>query len=69
MTDLDERHRHAQQNLFIALNELEYGSNKMDVVEAIDELVLAAISVAFAKHPATKDAFKETPSSAGDANG
>lgn len=60
----NKRYMQAKQLLFVAINDLDKGSSPMEAVDAIEELVLAAISDAFAKHPVTRNAF-----SAGDNRG
>jgi hypothetical protein len=58
MTTHHDRLRTARQVLVMELYERRQGSdNDVPLADAIEELVFAAISVAFATHPTTKDAF------------
>lgn len=50
------RLRKARQELFMALDQIQYGASQWDVVMAIEEYSMALISEAFAKHPVTKSA-------------
>ena len=60
MTTPQTRLRQARQLLIIELIERRRGSdNDVQLADAIEELMFAAISVAFATHPTTKDAFND----------
>lgn len=49
-------YRVAKHDLFVAINEQQYGASPMTLVDAIEKFTMALMTEAFNAHPVTKPA-------------